>query len=57
MTSSVPAVSMRHITRRFGPVVANDDVSLDLPPGEARADGLQQLAARHPARVAAIRVW
>ena len=33
-TAPSPAVSMRHITRRFGPVVANDDVSLDLAPGE-----------------------
>jgi simple sugar transport system ATP-binding protein len=29
-----PAVALRHITRRFGPVVANDDVSLELPAGE-----------------------
>ncbi len=29
-----PAVSLCHITRRFGPVLANDDVSLDLAPGE-----------------------
>ena len=34
MSTSAPAVSLRHITRRFGPVVANDDVSLDLAPGE-----------------------
>jgi ABC-type uncharacterized transport system ATPase subunit len=34
MPSVAPAVSMRHITRRFGPVVANDDVSLDLIPAE-----------------------
>ena len=34
---AVPAVSMRHITRRFGPVVANDDVSLDLAKGEIHA--------------------
>jgi simple sugar transport system ATP-binding protein len=32
-----PAVSLRNITRRFGPVVANDDVSLDLAPGEIHA--------------------
>ena len=32
-----PAISMRHITRRFGPVVANDDVSLDLAPGRIHA--------------------
>ena len=33
-STTPPAVSLRHITRRFGPVVANDDVSLDLAPGE-----------------------
>src|SRR2546427_3225005 len=33
----VPAVSLRGIPRRFGPVVANDDVSLDLAPGEIHA--------------------
>ena len=32
-----PAVSLRGITRRFGTVVANDDVSLDLAPGEIHA--------------------
>ncbi|MBI5709701.1 MAG: ABC transporter ATP-binding protein [Candidatus Eisenbacteria bacterium] len=37
MTAPAPAVSLRHITRRFGPVVANDDVSLDLAPGEIHA--------------------
>jgi general nucleoside transport system ATP-binding protein len=34
MSAPVPAVSMRHVTRTFGPVVANDDVSLDLIAGE-----------------------
>ena len=34
---SAPAVSLRGITRRFGPVVANDNVSLDLAPGEIHA--------------------
>ena len=29
-----PAVSLRGITRRFGSLVANDCVSLDLAPGE-----------------------
>src|SRR2546422_4540740 len=33
----VPAVSLRGITRRFGPVIANDDVSLDLAPGRIHA--------------------
>jgi len=32
-----PAVSLRHITRRFGRLVANDDVSLELAPGEIHA--------------------
>ncbi len=34
---SAPAVSLRGITRRFGPVVANDGVSLDLAPGDIHA--------------------
>ena len=34
---STPAVSLRGITRRFGPLVANDAVSLDLAPGEIHA--------------------
>jgi ABC-type uncharacterized transport system ATPase subunit len=34
---TTPAVSLRGITRRFGPVVANDDVSLDLAPGDIHA--------------------
>src|SRR5438093_944214 len=34
---AVPVVSLRGITRRFGPVVANDDVSLDLAVGEVHA--------------------
>jgi general nucleoside transport system ATP-binding protein len=32
-----PAVSLRHITKKFGRLVANDDVSLDLVPGETNA--------------------
>ena len=34
---ATPAVSLREITRRFGGVVANDHVSLDLAPGEIHA--------------------
>ncbi len=32
-----PAVSLRGITRRFGSLLANDAVSLDLAPGEIHA--------------------
>jgi simple sugar transport system ATP-binding protein len=32
-----PAIAMRGITRRFGPVLANDDVTLNLAPGEIHA--------------------
>jgi simple sugar transport system ATP-binding protein len=32
-----PAVALRQITRRFGPVVANRDVTLELAPGEIHA--------------------
>jgi simple sugar transport system ATP-binding protein len=35
MTSSETArLSVRHLTKRFGPLVANDDISLDVMPGE-----------------------
>ncbi len=34
---SAPIVSLRDITRRFGPVLANDRVSLELHPGEVHA--------------------
>jgi simple sugar transport system ATP-binding protein len=34
---SSPAVSLREITRRFGPVLANDGVSLELHAGEVHA--------------------
>jgi simple sugar transport system ATP-binding protein len=34
---SVPIVSLREVTRRFGPVIANDRVSLDLHAGEVHA--------------------
>jgi ABC-type uncharacterized transport system ATPase subunit len=36
MTPS-PIVEMRGINKRFGPVVANDRISLDLWPGEIHA--------------------
>jgi simple sugar transport system ATP-binding protein len=34
---ATPAIALRGITRRFGPVVANRDVSLELAPGEIHA--------------------
>ena len=34
MENRVPAVSMRGITKTFGPVVANHDVSIDIQRGE-----------------------
>ena len=37
MSNPVPAVSMRNITKRFGPVIANDKVNLDLYHGEILA--------------------
>jgi spermidine/putrescine transport system ATP-binding protein len=33
-TGEVPSVSLRHVTKRFGALVAVDDLSLDLRPGE-----------------------
>ena len=36
-TSAPPLVVMEHITKRFPGVVANDDVSLELRPGEVHA--------------------
>ena len=33
----MPAVSMRNVTKRFGPVVANDQVNLDIYRGEILA--------------------
>lgn len=34
---TTPAVSLRRVTRRFGSLIANQDVSLDLAPGEIHA--------------------
>lgn len=32
--NETPRLSVRHLTKRFGPLVANDDISLDVMPGE-----------------------
>ena len=37
MSESIPAVSLRHISKRFGMVLANDDVTLDIYNGEILA--------------------
>src|SRR5262245_60886504 len=34
---TAPTIALRHVTRRFGPVLANDDVSIDLAPGTVHA--------------------
>jgi spermidine/putrescine ABC transporter ATP-binding subunit len=34
MTDSIPIISIRHVTKRFGRVTAVDDVSVDVMPGE-----------------------
>jgi simple sugar transport system ATP-binding protein len=34
---ATPSVALRNVTRRFGPVVANHDVSLELAPGQIHA--------------------
>jgi simple sugar transport system ATP-binding protein len=35
--AATPSVALRNVSRRFGPVVANDDVSLELLPGRIHA--------------------
>ena len=37
MQNRVPAVELRHITKRFGPVLANSDVSMEIRRGEILA--------------------
>ncbi len=37
MTASTPRLELRHITKRFPGVLANDDVSLAVKPGEIHA--------------------
>ena len=37
VTMSQPVVALRGITRRFGSLLANDDVSLEIAPGEIHA--------------------
>src|SRR5213596_3420005 len=33
----IPAIALRHVSKRFGEVVAVDDASLDVAPGEVHA--------------------
>ncbi|MBR2698197.1 MAG: ATP-binding cassette domain-containing protein, partial [Clostridia bacterium] len=37
MQNKAPAVELRHITKRFGPVVANSDISMEIRRGEILA--------------------
>ena len=37
MENRAPAVELKHITKRFGPVIANDDVSMEIRRGEILA--------------------
>ena len=37
LQNKAPAVELRHITKRFGPVLANDDVSMEIRRGEILA--------------------
>jgi len=37
MTAPVPRLELRHVTKRFATVVANDDVALSVQPGEIHA--------------------
>ena len=37
MEERIPILEMRHVSKRFGDIIANDDVSLKLYPGEILA--------------------
>ena len=34
MSTTIPRLTVRHLTKRFGALTANDDISLDVAPGE-----------------------